>query len=292
MLGILKKTWSLLNEVLHKSKNKQQISSVVSNGSMISDPTLIANTFNEFFTTIADEIASLINPVQNHTTVTTPESEDDPPDENDIPNLFNMSDIPLTDGEIIASINNIEDKKTDDMSGFSTHIFKKSFYSILTPIRHIFGRSLATGIVPSKLKIAKVIPIYKAGDASDVNNYRSISLLSTYSKVLKKIVQVRLVAFLDANNLITPQQFGFRSHHSTSHPMTLLLNKVTSALNDKKHSIIIFCDLKKAFDTCNHQILLNKLHKLGIRRTELLWFKSYLSDRQQFVSINDQDSLL
>ncbi len=74
--------------------------------------------------------------------------------------------------------------------------------------------------------------------------------------------------------------------------MTLLLNKVTSALNDKKHSIIIFCDLKKAFDTCNHQILLNKLHKLGIRGTELLWFKSYLSDRQQFVSINDQDSLL
>ncbi len=105
-------------------------------------------------------------------------------------------------------------------------------------------------------------------------------------------MQKRLVAYLDDNNLITPQQFGFRSHHSTSHPMSLLLNKVTQALNEKKHSIIIFCNLKKAFDTCNHTILLNKLHMLGIQGTELLWFKSYLSNHQQFISINDHNSLM
>jgi ribonuclease P/MRP protein subunit RPP40 len=74
--------------------------------------------------------------------------------------------------------------------------------------------------------------------------------------------------------------------------MTLLLNKVTAALNDKKHSIIIFCDIKKAFDTCNHNILLSKLSKLGIRGVELEWFRSYLSERQQFVSICDYDSIL
>jgi hypothetical protein len=74
--------------------------------------------------------------------------------------------------------------------------------------------------------------------------------------------------------------------------MTLLLNKVTKALNDKKHSIIIFCDLKKAFDTCNHSILLNKLSKLGIKDKELDWFKSYLTDRKQFVTIDTYDSML
>jgi hypothetical protein len=74
--------------------------------------------------------------------------------------------------------------------------------------------------------------------------------------------------------------------------MTLLLNKVTTALNDKKHSIIIFCDLKKAFDTCNHDILLKKLYKLGIRNTELEWFRSYLTDRKQFVTLDSYDSIL
>ena len=98
--------------------------------------------------------------------------------------------------------------------------------------------------------------------------------------------------FLNENNLITQQQFGFCPGHSTSHPMYLLLNKVTAALNDKKHSIIIFCDLKKAFDTCNHNILLKKLHKLGIRDMELEWFRSYLTNRQQFVSIDSIDSIL
>jgi hypothetical protein len=203
-----------------------------------------------------------------------------------------MSNVPVTSDEILTCIEQLEDKKTPDMAGFSTNLIKKIKYSILTPLIHIFTCSLATGIVPTKLKIAKVIPIYKTADASDINNYRPISLLSSFSKILEKIVQTRLTNYLDTHNLITPQQFGFRSGHSTTHPMTLLLNKVTTALNDKKHSIIIFCDLKKAFDTCNHKILLKKLHKLGIRNTELSWFKSYLTDRQQFVSIDSIDSML
>jgi hypothetical protein len=149
------------------------------------------------------------------------------------------------------------------MMDLSTNLIKKVRYSLLAPLAHIFTQSLATGVVPSKLKIAKVVPIFKAGDASYTNNYRPISLLSSFSKILEKIVQTRLTQFLDMNNLITAQQFGFRSGHSTSHPMTLLLNKVTTALNDKKHSIIIFCNLKKACDTCNHDILLKKSYKLG-----------------------------
>jgi hypothetical protein len=171
--------------------------------------------------------------------------------------------------------------------GFSTNLLKKVSHSILKPITHIFGCSLTTGVVPSKLKIAKVIPVFKSGDASDINNYRPISLLSSFSKILEKIVQNRLVKYLDLFNLITPQQFGFRSGHSTTHPMTLLLNKVTDALNKKKHSIILFCDLKKAFDTCNHQILLRKLKNLGVTGTELDWFKNYLTDRKQFVCIDN-----
>jgi hypothetical protein len=280
----LRKTWSLLNEVLMKSKSKQPINSIFYDNVFISNPATIANTFNKFFTTIADEIANLINPV--------PDCDIDLPTNNlaGDPNIvprFNLTEIPLSEGEVLECIASLEDKKTPDMMGFSTNLLKKVSHSILKPITHIFGCSLTTGVVPSKLKIAKVIPIFKSGDASDINNYRPISLLSSFSKILEKIVQNRLVKYLDLFNLITPQQFGFRSGHSTTHPMTLLLNKVTDALNKKKHSIILFCDLKKAFDTCNHQILLKKLKNLGVTGTELDWFKNYLTDRKQFVCIDN-----
>jgi hypothetical protein len=287
----LKKTWAILNEVLKKGKTKQPITSIFFEHTLVSDPKQMANIFNKFFTTIADEIAVLINPTfpQDSSTTTSDNNADRIDD--DITTL-KMSDIPVSGDEILKCIDELEDKKTLDMLGLSTNLIKKVKHSLITPLAHILTQSLATGVVPSKLKIAKIVPIFKAGDASDVNNYRPISLLSSFSKILEKIVQIRLTQFLDTNNLITAQQFGFRSRHSTSHPMTLLLNKVTTALNDKKHSIVIFCDLKKAFDTCNHDILLKKLYKLGIRNTELEWFRSYLTDRKQFVTIDSFDSIL
>jgi Reverse transcriptase (RNA-dependent DNA polymerase) len=120
---------------------------------------------------------------------------------------------------------------------------------------HIFSRSIVTGTVPSKMKIAKVIPVYKSGDPYDINNYRPISLLCTFSKIFEKIVANRLTEYLVNNNLFSPSQFGFRAKHSTSHPMIHLLNKAAAALNSKKHLLIIFCDLRKAFNTCDVEIL-------------------------------------
>jgi hypothetical protein len=203
-----------------------------------------------------------------------------------------MSDSPVTEDEVSSCIKKLEDKKTSDMTGLSSNLLKKIYPSILIPLAHIFTKSLSTGIVPSLMKIAKIIPIFKSGDCLDRNNYRPISLLSIFSKILEKIVCTRLSNFLESNSLLSPQQFGFRSKHSTIHPMTLLLNKLTKASNSKKYSIVIFCDLKKAFDTCNHSTLLNKLYSIGVRGTDLAWFDSYLTNRQRFTSINDIDSSL
>jgi hypothetical protein len=102
----------------------------------------------------------------------------------------------------------------------------------------------------------------------------------------------KLVLFLETKKLISTQQFGFRTGHSTVHPMMLLLNHLISALNAKKHSIVIFCDQKKAFDTCDHKILLNKLHNIVVRGTEPRWFEN-LSNRNQFAddtTLSDSDS--
>ena len=121
------------------------------------------------------------------------------------------------------------------------------------------------GIVPQQLKTARVIPVFKSGRKDSMDNYRQISLLSCFSKILEKIVCSRLTSFLDTNNLITSSQYGFRKNHSTVHPLVHFLNFVSTSLDKKEHSIAIFCDLRKAFDTVDPGILLNKLKKMGVR---------------------------
>jgi hypothetical protein len=143
-----------------------------------------------------------------------------------------------------------------------------------------------------QLKIAKVIPIFKSGDSSKMDNYRPISLLSNFSKILEKIVANRLTNFLETNNLLSNSQFGFRKNHSTLHPLVHFLNFITKSQNNREHALAIFCDLRKAFDTVDHSLLLKKLGKVGVHGTELNWFKNYLSDRKQFVFVNGQASNL
>jgi Reverse transcriptase (RNA-dependent DNA polymerase) len=125
-----------------------------------------------------------------------------------------------------------------------------------------------------------------------MDNYRPISLLNTFSKILEKIVHNRLSSFLNINNLLSDSQYGFRKEHSTIHPLSKFLNFITKAFNDKEHCLAIFCDLRKAFDTVDHKILLTKLHNLGIQGLELKWFENYLSGRKQFVVINGKASTL
>jgi hypothetical protein len=203
-----------------------------------------------------------------------------------------MSSSPISYDELILSVDSLQDKKTPDFNNISMFLLKKVIVNISGPLIHILNCSLSSGQVPDKMKIAKVIPIFKSGNANDINNYRPISLLCSFSKILEKIVANRLTKYLNVNNLISPNQFGFRAKHSTVHPMFNLVNSAAKALNNKKVFLVMFCDLRKAFDTCDHSILLKKLHKLGIHGTELAWFKSYLTNRRQFVSINDAISEL
>jgi hypothetical protein len=121
---------------------------------------------------------------------------------------------------------------------------------------------------------------------TDLYNFYLVS-----QKFWKKLLGVGLF-ILELNSIITPSQFGFRKNHSMLHPMVHLMNFVSDALNKKESAIAIFCDLRKAFDTVNHSILLRKLHKIGIRGVALEWFKNYLSGRKQYVHLNGKCSTL
>ena len=143
-----------------------------------------------------------------------------------------------------------------------------------------------------KLKIAKVIPIFKKGDASKNSNYRPISLLSIFSKIFEKLMHQRLYNFLEVHEILFQMQFGFRNGHSTDHALISLSERIKYTLDSNRVGCGIFIDLQKAFDTVNHTILLQKLSHYGIRGTSLLWFQSYLTGRQQYVSVNNHSSQL
>jgi len=139
--------------------------------------------------------------------------------------------------------------------------------------------------VPSLLKIAKICPIYKSGQKDECSNYRPISILPSFSKILEKLVANRLEQYLSKFKILTPSQFGFRPNYSTSMALTSLYDKISKAIDDNKFAIGVFIDLQKAFDTIDHNILLAKLYFYGICGLSYEWFKDYLSDRQQLVTI-------
>jgi hypothetical protein len=144
------------------------------------------------------------------------------------------------------------------MDGVSSKMIKFIANEIAVPLSHIFNVSLSSGVFPAKLKKSRVIPIYKSGNPLDCDNYRPISLLSSISKILEKIVAKKLLFHLQSNNLLYEHQYGFLPEKSTEHNLLQVTNYITNAINDGMYCIGVFIDLRKAFDVCSHEILLKK----------------------------------
>ena len=204
--------------------------------------------------------------------------------------------MPTNEEKVLSIIHFLKIGKSPGCDTISNSLVKNLAVEIVQPLVHIFNLSLTNGIVPREMKVAKVVPIFKKGDPKLLTNYRPISLLTSFSKILEKLIYVRTVKFLNSSKIFSNFQFGFREKHTTTHAILHFINKVSHAMDNHMHTLMhtlgIFLDYSKAFDTVDHKILLCKLSHYGVRGAALDWFRSYLADRQQFVSIYGFDSEL
>ena len=273
----IRHTWSTIKEILNKCKDKKDFPTFFTiKGETITDKTDLSNNFNSFFANIGENLSSDIKYAGNKTTSSYLKQR--------VVCSFQFECVPTT--EVTKIIKNLASKNSSGHDGISARFIKRILETITSPLTHIINQSLCTGIFPDRLKIAKVIPLFKKGDQHILDNHRPISLLPVISKVFEKIVFDQLYQYFTDNDLIFTSQYGFRKLHSTELASIELIDRIAQYMDSRKLPLSIFLDLSKAFDTLDHSILLDKLKFYGISNTPLKWFQSYLRSRQQFVEFD------
>ena len=276
----IKKTWEGIRKLVNvKSNTNFSISQLNVNGSIIDDPTAITNSFNDFFVNVGPVTEKTVPKVPNMS-----------------PEKFlkdrNQTDFILahiSENEILDIIQALPNKGTGPAS-IPLKLLKLVVDLIILPLCRIINLSFSSGTFPEILKTQKIIPLHKGGSTQELNNFRPISLLSIFDKIIEKIMHKRLYTFLEIHNIIYENQFGFKKKHSTGHSLMEITEKIKESIDNGNYGCGIFIDLKKAFDTVNHKILLMKLEHYGVRGSSLKWFESYLTDRKQFVFYNGVSS--
>ena len=276
----MKATWGILNSVIKKHKVMSTLPNhFIKDNNDIHDVKKIVNEFNAFFVNIGPSLAMNI-----------PHLTDNNTDGYITDNINSIFLGKIEKDEILNIVKDCESKKSTDCDDIDMSTIQYIIESVIEPFTYICNLSFSTGVFPENMKTAKVIPLYKNGDKHVFSNYRPVSLLPQFSKILEKLFVNRLDRFLNRYNILSSSQYGFRANHSTSMALLELTDEISTAI-DKKHFLVsIFVDLKKAFDTIDHTILLKKLHKYGIRGVAHQWVTSYLKNRSQFVQVHNVTS--
>ena len=277
----VKKTWDTIKTILNNtSKTKDFPSYFLVNGTCVTNPKEIADKFNQFYVNVGSTLSEAIVQPENKSFkdyLLTP-----------VEHTFHFHMV--TDATVSKIIADLKPKSSSGVDSVSNKLLKLIKDSVLPVFTLIINQSLESGIFPDKLKIAKVVPIYKKSNEHLLENYRPISVLPSMSKVLERVMHNQLSHYLTSNNLLYDNQYGFRKSHSTEMAALELINRIISAMDKNELPLNIFLDLSKAFDTIDHKILIYKLKYYGLREKSLNLFENYLKNRKQLVSFQNVDS--
>ena len=277
-----KKLWKVINNIIGKHKHSGSIIPYITvDGARKYDPDVIANEFAKFYSQLVSKLASQIKrsakPTEEYLSK--------------IPRTLQSLALHSTPASEIEKIAMVLPSKTSFRYDKISNVMLKSIITaISTPLSIVFNQSISTGKFPQKMKQAEVVPLYKGKDMDLVISYRPISLLITISKLLEKVVYRHVYSFLEKYNILFQSQYGFRSNHNCEHAILELSGKILQAREKKEHPVCIFLDLSKAFDTLNHQVLLCKLDKIGIRGISNNWFESYLSGHSLVAKVTTSEN--
>ena len=276
-----KKTWKLINDLRGSGKKSIKSSFEIDNNK-VTNRRVIANEFNKYFNSIASKLNDNISdiPISGHKL----------PTFYDYLNPACPDSIVLFDCDSIEILNIIKELQNGKASDIPIKVIKSSAKIISPVLAQYFNILMQKGVFPDCLKLGKVSPIFKKGNSEHLENYRPISILPIFGKIFEKVIHSRIYNFLCSKNLIYDKQYGFRKSHSTGHAVNDSVSHISSKLKDKHYVLGIFIDLSKAFDTIDHQNLLIKLDKCGIRGTANSLIESYLSNREQYTDFLGEKS--
>ena len=275
-----RKQWDMINTLLNRNRKRGSIKKMIDKtGNIASTPSSIAEHFNDYFTNIASNMKGThdTQPGNHHQQFVRQKEKS---------KIFLDK---VWSQEIFSTINSLKNKATLDTKINALKIANTSLKFTET-LADAINKSFKEGIFPYQLKSARVVPVYKEGIKTNVENYRPISLLSSISKIYEKLMHSRIIKFLDQNNSLNDMQYGFRPGRSCESALLKAQDIILDSLHKQQVSLLLLIDFSKAFDMVDHNILLDKLKHYGIRGTVLKWFQSYLSDRTQFVTIDGLDS--
>jgi exonuclease III len=268
-----KKNWKTLKHLVSDSSSSSTINSLIIDNTRVSDKQEIANHFNDFFSTVGANLASKFKSSGTE----------------NVSSSVNTKEFFFTQvhhSTVYKMIQSLSPDKATGIEGIGVKLLKAGNPILSKVLAILFNRSLSSGHVPKQWKVKRVSPLHKGDEKDNMDNYRPISIMSISMKLFEKIVHDQLSTFINSNNILITRQSGFRKSYSTSSAVVDVADFINNELSNNKYVCATLIDLRKAFDTVDHRILLKKLFCYGIRDTSFSWFESYLSERQQLVSID------